>query len=245
MSATRLQHGPNFLSLCICWQVWALLALSNKLDSGYFPNCLLRKVVAHPRVFCSWLWLMGILLRIIVLEKDAFSANAAVSVRVRDRGAQRHTTANKAILPLRLGVRICVQLVFTLATALLLEDWKARWELFVRCRWQRTSAAAVLSLFPFIAKCFKANPVMSSAVQPSQDVFNASTSALMSRPRAVSRCLKWTPPRLRTTSGLLSCHVLCGGGGRFRFHKAFLVPSWLELKSPRYYSRVGYSVTIQ
>lgn len=69
MSATRLQHSHNFPPFCICWQVWAPLALSNKLDSGYFPNCLLRKVLAHPRVFCSWLWLMGKLLRIIVLQK--------------------------------------------------------------------------------------------------------------------------------------------------------------------------------
>lgn len=71
MSATRLQHSPNFPPFCICWQVWAPLALSNKLDSGYFPDCLLRKVLAHPRVLCSWLWLMGKLLRIIVLQKDA------------------------------------------------------------------------------------------------------------------------------------------------------------------------------
>ncbi len=80
MSATRLQHGPNFPPLCICWQVWAPLALSNKLDSGYFPDCLLRKVLAHPRVFCSWLWLMGKLLRIIVLQRDAFPANAVASM---------------------------------------------------------------------------------------------------------------------------------------------------------------------
>ena len=61
---------PCFLPpLCICWHVWAPLALSNKLDSGYFPDCLLGKVLAHPRVFCSWLGLMGKLLRIIVLRK--------------------------------------------------------------------------------------------------------------------------------------------------------------------------------
>lgn len=98
MSATRLQHGLIFLPLCICWQVWALLALSNKLDSGYFPDCLLRKVLAHPRVFCSWLWLMGKLLRIIVLQKDAFPANAVtpmllhvhpVWVWLRGRDTQR------------------------------------------------------------------------------------------------------------------------------------------------------------
>lgn len=70
----------SFIPLCICWQVWAPLALSNKLDSGYFPDCLLTKVLAHRRVFCSWLWLMGKLLRIIVLQKDAFAATAVASI---------------------------------------------------------------------------------------------------------------------------------------------------------------------
>ena len=83
MSATRLQHDPpTFLPLCICWQVWALLALSHKLDSGYFPDCLLRKVLAHPRVFCSWLWLMGKLLRIIVrLSQPTLSPPCCCCVR--------------------------------------------------------------------------------------------------------------------------------------------------------------------
>lgn len=136
MSATRLQQGPNFLPLCICWQVWALLALSNKLDSGYFPNCLLRKVLAHPRV-CSWLWLMGKLLRIIVLQKDVLPANAAASMLLHVHPAcvaerKRHTKGEKKrVLFLWLCVRICVQSVFTSSTTLLLEHWKARAYLFV------------------------------------------------------------------------------------------------------------------
>lgn len=72
MSVTRLQRGPNFPPFCICGQVWAPLALSSKLDSVHFPHCLRRKVLAHPRVFRLRFWLMGKLLRIIVLRADVF-----------------------------------------------------------------------------------------------------------------------------------------------------------------------------
>lgn len=99
MSATRLQGRPDFVPLCICWQLWALPALSNKLDSGYFPNCLLRKVAAHPRAFCSRPWLMGILLRIIVLEKDAFPASVGASVLL-------HVLCERPTG--RLSIRVCV-----------------------------------------------------------------------------------------------------------------------------------------
>lgn len=49
------------------------------MDSVHFPRCLRRKVLAHPRVFRSRLWLMGKLLRIIVLREDVFPAAAAAA----------------------------------------------------------------------------------------------------------------------------------------------------------------------
>lgn len=139
MSATRLQHGPNFLTLCICWQVWAPLALSNKLDSGYFPDCLLRKVLPHPRVFCSWLRLMGKLLRIIVLQKDSsqpllsppYCTQCMCLLCACVCGWKKGAQKGRKGYYFRLCVAVFVQHVFPSGAAVLLEHWKARPDLFL------------------------------------------------------------------------------------------------------------------
>ncbi len=80
---TRVGWGyeSDFPVLCSSWQDWVLLALSNKLESCFFPLfALAEKVLAHPRVLRSCLLLMGKLLRIIVFQAGGLQTTAWLSL---------------------------------------------------------------------------------------------------------------------------------------------------------------------